>query len=1071
MTVTVPIPEPSGWPLLGNVLDIDFKLPFRSLCTLAEKHGEIYRMRLPGQTLVVVSSYALVNEVCDEKRFHKSVDGLREMKHGVHDGLLTALTEETNWGIAHRVLMPAFGPALLRVMFDGMYDIASQLALKWARYGKAAPITTTEDFTRLTLDTIALCTMDFRFNSYYKDMMHPFVEAMNGFLTETGNRASRLPLPSFFYRGKDQKFFDDIHVLRRTANEVLQARKAEGSLDKRKDLLSVMLNGVDSVTGQKLSDESILDNLITFLIAGHETTSGLLSFTFYYLMTYPQVYKKAQQEVDEVCGKGPIRYEHLSKLSYVEALFRETLRLQPTIPAFNITSKQNELLGGRYAVSAGELIIVLLARSHLDPKVYGDDVDEFNPERMLGENFNSLSREFPNCWKPFGNGARACIGRPFAWQEALLVTAMMLQNFDFVLDDPDYSLELKQTLTIKPQDLRMRATLRRGLTAIELEHKLAGMSNPLRSGSNPAFKGTTVSPGGTHEGKAMTILYGSNSGTCQSLAERLAANAFSHGFRASLVDCMDNAVGKLPIDEPAIFITASYEGQPPDNASLFVDWLQKEEGRQPCKGVHYAVFGCGHRDWASTFHRVPRLVDCSMEKLGGSRIASLGLSDVADGNIFTDLETWEDDMLWPAMMEIYDAVPPEDSTLSLEVFSLRKSALRQDVREAHVVCNSTLTPMDASVGKRTMEIRLPAGATYEPGDYLAILPFNSRSSVERVMRHFRLNWDAHLTISANSFTSLPDNTPIPAIGIFSAYVELCQPATKRNLLTLADAAQDEKTKLGLRSMAADHRYVSDILSKRLSVLDLLESNPSINFPLAAFLSMLPPMRTRPYSISSSPLWDPNRVVLTYSVGKASLDDDAGRNTGLATTYMSSLEKGDMLQVAVRRSHANFRLPSKSSSHPIIMVAAGTGIAPFRGFVQERAELQVTDQSSTPASMLFFGCRDPDKDDLYRDNFDEWESRGVVSVWRAYSRKIEASKGCKYVQDRLWKERHHVMCAWNRGANIYVCGSQAVGEAVRNILIDIFLDFSVKNGKDTSREDVGLWFDGLKNSRYVVDVFD
>lgn len=226
---------------------------------------------------------------------------------------------EPNWAIAHRILVPAFGPSSLRNMFDGMYDIASQLALKWARYGREA-ITVTDDFTRLTLDTIALCSMDFRFNSYYKDGVHPFVEAMGDFLTESGDRARRLPIPSFFYRAKDKKFFSDIEVMRQTANQILQERKAEKNLDTRKDLLSAMLNGVDPKTGQKMTEESILDNLITFLIAGHETTSGMLSFALYHLMKHPETYRKAQQEVDEVCSKTPIRYEHLSKLSYISAV-------------------------------------------------------------------------------------------------------------------------------------------------------------------------------------------------------------------------------------------------------------------------------------------------------------------------------------------------------------------------------------------------------------------------------------------------------------------------------------------------------------------------------------------------------------------------------------------------------------------------------------------------------------------------------------------------------------------------------------------------------------------------------
>jgi cytochrome P450 / NADPH-cytochrome P450 reductase len=216
--------------------------------------------------------------------------------------------------------MPAFGSNSGPIWFDGMFDIASQLALKWARHGKDSPITITDDFTRLTLDTIALCAMDFRFNSFYKDNLHPFIKAMSHFLVETGNRASRLPLPSIFYRKKDRTFFSDIEVLRKTAGEVLQARKSEGNLDTRKDLLSCMLNGVDPKTGKRMSDQSIMDNLITFLIAGHETTSGLLSFALYHLIANPKAYMKAQAEVDNICGQGPIKFEHLSKLSYIPAV-------------------------------------------------------------------------------------------------------------------------------------------------------------------------------------------------------------------------------------------------------------------------------------------------------------------------------------------------------------------------------------------------------------------------------------------------------------------------------------------------------------------------------------------------------------------------------------------------------------------------------------------------------------------------------------------------------------------------------------------------------------------------------
>lgn len=229
-----------------------------------------------------------------------------------------AKLDEPNWGIAHRILIPAFGPVTIRGMFDEMHDIATQMAMKWARHGSSTPIMATEDFTRLTLDTIALCAMDFRFNSYYREELHPFITAMGDALTECGNRDRRPAIANYFFRGTEHKFFADIDLMRKTADEVLQARKASPS--DRKDLLAAMLNGVDPKTGQKMTDASIIDNLITFLIAGHETTSGLLSFAFYELLKKPAAYQKAQQEVDSVIGQGPITIDHLTKLPYLNAV-------------------------------------------------------------------------------------------------------------------------------------------------------------------------------------------------------------------------------------------------------------------------------------------------------------------------------------------------------------------------------------------------------------------------------------------------------------------------------------------------------------------------------------------------------------------------------------------------------------------------------------------------------------------------------------------------------------------------------------------------------------------------------
>ncbi|KAJ4298046.1 hypothetical protein N0V90_005945 [Kalmusia sp. IMI 367209] len=846
----VEIPEPQGLPLLGHITSIDPDFPLGSMKALADKYGEIYRLRFPGRTIVIVSTQALVNETCNEKRFKKSINAaLSEIREGVHDGLFTARMGEENWGIAHRILMPAFGPLSIQRMFNDMYDIASQLTLKWARQGSKFSIPVTDEFTRLTLDTLALCSMGYRFNSYYSAELHPFIEAMGDFLTEAGEKPRRLPLPSMFYRAKDEQYKTNIQVMRSTAREVLVARK-EGGVN-RHDLLSAMLEGVDPKTGKKMTDESIMDNLITFLIAGHETTSGLLSFAFYQLLKDPKVYQKAQKEVDDIIGHDAINSEHLAKLPYISAILRETLRLNATIPLFTVESFEDTLLAEKYPVKKGEIIVNLLARSQVDPQVFGADAGEFKPERMLDESFEQITKEFPNCWKPFGNGMRACIGRPFAWQESLLVMAMLLQNFFFVLE-PKYTLEFKQTLTIKPKDMHMRAILRHGLTPTTLQHRLAGQ---------PVIKNdeTTKSANATHQTNEvpLTILYGSNCGTCESLAQLVAANANAHGFKATKIDCLDSVKDNLPTDQPVLIITASYEGQPPDNAGHFVKWLENlEKNGRPLQNVAYAVFGCGNREWAQTFHRIPKLVNDRLAEVGAAQIADLGLADVSNGQVATDFEDWGESVFWPALMSRYDATPKiqhESIGLNITTSTPRVSTLRHEVI-AGIVTQSRILVRDAEgrLLKKHLEIRLPEGTSYRTGDYLAILPINPSETVHRVMRRFCLPRDSQLMIHATRLTTLPTNTTVAAYDILSSYVELSRPATKgsvillighKNLLVLAASTMDNETKVRLASLA-DEDFPNKISKKRVSILDLLERYSAIDLPFETFIAMLPPIQLR-----------------------------------------------------------------------------------------------------------------------------------------------------------------------------------------------------------------------------------
>ncbi|KAF7544858.1 hypothetical protein G7046_g9692 [Stylonectria norvegica] len=841
MAEVVPIPEPRGLPLLGNLAEFTSS-PQADLNRLADTYGSIFRLHFGAKPIVFVGSQALVNEVCDEKRFKKTLNSvLGVVREGVHDGLFTAYDDEPNWGKAHRVLIPAFGPLSIRGMFDEMHDIATQMCMKFARHGPQAPIHVAEDFTRLALDTVALCSMGFRFNSYYREDLHPFVQAMGDFLSECDRRHKRPSFaPNFLYRAANDKFFSDIRIMKDTADEVVESRKQNPN--DRKDLLAAMLNGVDPQTKEKLSDENITNQLITFLIAGHETTSGLLSFTFYHLLKHPAAYQKVQEEVDQVVGRGPIKVEHLTKFPYINGVLREALRLNSTIPVFGTEAFEDTLLDGKYLVHKGEVVTAFISRSHLDPAVFGDDANEFKPERMTDDNFARLNKEFPNCWKPFGNGKRGCIGRPFAWQEAILAMVMLFQNFNFTMDDSNYHLEIHQTLTLKPRDFNMRASLRHEMTPTELEHCLAGEAMPHHENSHkgpPTASDVQAAPG-----KPLAVYYGSNSGTCEALAQRLAADAPLHGFSTITVSPLDAANQNMPKDVPVVIVTASYEGQPPSNAAHFVSWVEGLKGNEMDK-VAYAVFACGHHDWTQTFHRIPKLVDSTLEKLGGTRLVPMGSADAAESDMFSDFETWEDDVLWPALKEKYGAESAEgtgsQAGISVEVTIPRKATLRQDVEEALVVSTKTLTV--SGPPKKHIEIQLPTGMSYKAGDYLAILPLNPKATVARVFRRFQLAWDASLKMQSDRPTTLPIGAPVSAFDVFSAYVELAQPATKRNVLALVEATEDESIIEELEKLAGDD-YQEKIIARRMSVLELLEKFPSIALPLGSYLAMLPPMRVR-----------------------------------------------------------------------------------------------------------------------------------------------------------------------------------------------------------------------------------
>ncbi len=338
--------------------------------------------------------------------------------------------------------------------------------------------------------------------------------------------------------------------------------------------------------------------------------------------------EKAYEEADRVLTDLVPSYKQVLELSYIRMILQESLRLWPTAPAFSLYAKEDTVIGGKYPITPKDRISVLIPQLHRDKDAWGDNAEEFYPER-----FEHSDQVPHHAYKPFGNGQRACIGMQFALHEATLVLGMILQHFTFI-DHTDYELDIKQTLTIKPGDFHIRVRPRnKGAVAAALpaaEKAAEDVEKEKRETKGASIIGLDNRP--------LLILYGSDTGTAEGVARELADTAGMHGVRTETAPLNDR-IGKLPKEGALLIITSSYNGKPPSNAGQFVQWLE-EVKRGELEGVRYAVFGCGDHNWAATYQAVPRLIDEKLAEKGAERFSARGEGDVS-GDFEGKLDEWK----------------------------------------------------------------------------------------------------------------------------------------------------------------------------------------------------------------------------------------------------------------------------------------------------------------------------------------------------------------------------------------------------------------------------------------------
>jgi cytochrome P450 / NADPH-cytochrome P450 reductase len=1067
-----PIPQPPTKPVVGNMLSLDPSAPIQNLTRLTKELGPIFWLDMMGAPIVVVSGHDLVDELSDEKRFDKVVRGaLRRVRAVGGDGLFTADTNEPNWSKAHNILLTPFGNRAMQSYHPSMVDIAEQLVKKWERLNADDEIDVVHDMTALTLDTIGLCGFDYRFNSFYRRDYHPFVESLVRSL-ETIMMTRGLPFENLWMQKRRKDLAADVAFMNKMVDEIVaERRRNTAAADDKKDMLAAMMTGVDRTTGEQLDDVNIRYQINTFLIAGHETTSGLLSYTLYALLKYPDILKKAYEEVDRVLGPDldvKPTYQQVTQLGYITQILKEALRLWPPAPAYGISPLKDESIGGgKYKLKKGTFVTVLVTALHRDPSVWGPNPDAFNPENFSRE---AEAARPVNAWKPFGNGQRACIGRGFAMHEAALAIGMILQRFKLI-DPHRYQMHLKETLTIKPEGFKIKVRPREDRE----RGAFAGATPAVVVSTAPAPRARTRAAHNT----PLLVLYGSNLGSAEDLATRVADLAEVNGFATRLAP-LDEFANKLPKEGGVLIFCASYNGAPPDNATQFVKWLHGDLPKDALRGVSYAVFGCGNSDWAATYQSIPRLIDEQLAASGARSLYSRG-----EGDARSDLDGQFDDWfkrLAPAAVKafglessfsrnaadepLYRIEPMAPSAVSAIAALGGASAMK-------VLVNNELQnqegPDASDRSTRHIEVELPAGQSYRVGDHLSVVPRNDPTLVDHVARRFGfLPADQiRLQVSEGRRAQLPVGEAVSVGRLLTEFVELQQVATRKQIQIMSEQTRCPVTKPKLLAYVAEdaasaERYRTDILNKRKSVFNLLEEHPACELPFHAYLEMLTLLAPRYYSISSSPSGDPSRCSVTVGVVEGAASSGRGIYKGVCSNYLAGRRAGETIHATLRETKAGFRLPDDPAV-PIIMIGPGTGLAPFRGFLQERAARKAKGAALGPA-MLFFGCRHPEQDFIYADELKAFAAGGITELFTAFSR---ADGPKTYVQHLVAAEKDKVWQLIEQGALIFVCGDGGKMEPdVKAALVAIYRERSGADAAAGTR-----WIEELgAKSRYVLDVW-
>lgn len=530
----------------------------------------------------------------------------------------------------------------------------------------------------------------------------------------------------------------------------------------------------------------------------------------------------------------------------------------------------------------------------------------------------------------------------------------------------------------------------------------------------------------------LAIVYATESGNSESLADHARKAAGRLGFAAKLHDAAELTPADLAGLGNVLLIASTWgEGDAPQRAVPFYTALL-DPAAPRLEGLRYGVLALGDQAYIN-FCEVGRRIDERLVELGATRVAERVECDLDYQAV---ARTWIGGAL-EALRPAEDPAGDESSGAVIHVDFGRTDA--EDEYDAANPFSAEITELvnlnSSRSGKQTFHVELSlagSGIAYEPGDAIGIAPENDKAEVEALLRAAGIAGDAALERTLVEKHDISTLTP----ALVRSYAELTGDAN-------------------LRGLAADAARLVEFRDGR-QVIDLLETYPHTLTP-AQLTGLLRPLPARLYSVASSRKAVEEEAHLL--VGLVAYQTHARARTGVTSGFLSARRKrGDPLRVHLR-ANKHFRLPADPAA-PIIMIGPGTGVAPFRAFLQEREAVDASGKN-----WLFFGDRNFTHDFLYQLEWLDYLASGrLTHLDLAFSRDQPAKR---YVQHVLWQRRTELHAWLQDGAHLYICGDQTsmagdVHMALRRIISD-------QQGKDEAHAEAYL-AELKRTGRYLLDVY-